>query len=435
MFSPLAFPAGSVLYDMSTSAPLPSEAALSPFELYREPLIVVGISDGSDCCTKSEEVSMANGEAPSSEREDSESRSLHEVLSDELSALKSGYPRAFVHQVLLFDHVKTEAPFPEGITAVPSRRTSTITTMKTIMCDLTAQLLSEMATFAKSLQALPSIESPPTALGTTVTNGTGRLDASRFTSGVRGSRPASPTKNDIKSQHRMSMPVVLPSETKPSIAGESQERALSPPRRVQSPATTFDEIAGPRRLASPSKKAGVDNRQQSTERLSMQGFGSGGAGERERMKGKGRVGVVIGAMYLLAGRWPDAIKELSESASILKANSDYLWIAKALDYILVTLLMYAWAGMDFKVSKQSTTPNFRDFLHGSRTQYYLGPTSPLPRDRQDELKLYQERALEWLSGFFRRDPKPLGVHAKSNKSSTRLGEQHDQPIRPHMDIH
>ena len=75
--------------------------------------------------------------------------------------------------------------------------------------------------------------------------------------------------------------------------------------------------------------------------------------EKERIKGKGRIGTIVGALYLLAGRWPDALKELVDSATVARANSDYVWLAKALDYILVTLLMYAWAGMDFKVSFNS----------------------------------------------------------------------------------
>lgn len=79
---------------------------------------------------------------------------------------------------------------------------------------------------------------------------------------------------------------------------------------------------------------------------------TGSLGEREKVKGKGRIGVVVGAMYLLAGRWPDAVKELVQSSTIARNSSDYLWHAKAMDFMLVCLLMYAWAGMDFRVSFQ-----------------------------------------------------------------------------------
>ena len=46
MFSPLAFPEGLVLYDLATTLPPPSHLALAPFEIYREPLVIVGIADG-----------------------------------------------------------------------------------------------------------------------------------------------------------------------------------------------------------------------------------------------------------------------------------------------------------------------------------------------------------------------------------------------------
>ena len=351
MFSPLAFPAGSVLFDLSTSAPLPSHALLHPYELHREPLVIVGVADGLGCCTESGDHSTVNAEPQNSLSGHEDPNRRHQLLSEGLEGVKSAYPRALVHQVLIFDHERPIVALPTGISAVPSRTTSKLTTMKTIMCDLTAQLLGEMTTYAKSLQALPTIESPTVALGRFAINGAESLNTAPPTSAVQGSRPGSPMKNETKSQHRMSTPVSLPSESSSKTVAILRDGARSPPSRVASPATTFDEIAGSRRLASPSQNVGSDNRQQSKERLSTQGFGSGGVGERERMKGKARIGAVIGAMYLLAGRWPDAIRELVESASISKANSDYIWIAKALDYILVTLLMYAWAGMDFKVRR------------------------------------------------------------------------------------
>lgn len=344
MFSPLAFPAGSVLYDISTSATLPSYSPLCPFELYREPLVILGVADGSGCGLGSKEGLTANGDSPDSVGHDAVCSCGHQSLLENLEGIRSAYPRALVHQILIFDHAKPNTAFPENLVAVPSVKSSKTTTIKTVMCDLTSQLLGEMTSYAKSIQALPSIESPKSTLSTVVYN------ASRPTSTVQGSRPDSPMKDESKAQHRMSMPVTLPSDPSLGKGNQIQNRARSPPSRVASPATTFDEIAGPRRLASPFHNISNDSRDQSKERLSMQGFGSGGVGEKERLKGKGRVGVVIGAMYLFAGRWPDAVKELTESASISKANSDYIWTAKALDYILVTLLLYAWAGMDFKVS-------------------------------------------------------------------------------------
>lgn len=58
----------------------------------------------------------------------------------------------------------------------------------------------------------------------------------------------------------------------------------------------------------------------------------------------------MGSLYLMAGCWPDAVKELSDGATVAKANNDHMWHGKALDYLLVICLLYAWAGLDFRVS-------------------------------------------------------------------------------------
>ena len=348
MFSPLAFPAGSILYDLSTSLPLPSHSSLSPFELYREPLVILGLADGKDCGSKSEDHNTLDGDG-AQPATDEYRLAEHEELPEGLEKIKDAYPSALVHQIFLFDCAKHTKSLPDDIVIVPPPENSKTTTIRTIMCDLASQLLGEMTTLAKSLQALPTIQSPRNAPGNSRNDGSGARNAIRPTSSAQGSRSISPTKRDSKYQNRMSMPVNLPSDSS-FQAPRSDSRGRSPPSRVQSPATTFDEIAGARVLPSAFQKMKSDSRHQSEDTLPMQGFGAGGLGERERMKGKGRVGIVIGAMYLLAGRWPDAIKELSESATISKANNDYIWIAKALDYILVTLLLEAWAGIDFKVS-------------------------------------------------------------------------------------
>ena len=88
----------------------------------------------------------------------------------------------------------------------------------------------------------------------------------------------------------------------------------------------------------------------------MHGFGSGSFGERARNQAQSRIGIVTGSMYLLAGRWPDALRLLVDGATAAKASSDYAWYAKALDYLLVTLLMYAWAGINFEVSRKIERP-------------------------------------------------------------------------------
>ena len=62
MFSPLGFPNGTVVYDMRTSDTLPSHRFLVPFELYRETLVVLAISDGKEYNIREEVAPYSHGD-------------------------------------------------------------------------------------------------------------------------------------------------------------------------------------------------------------------------------------------------------------------------------------------------------------------------------------------------------------------------------------
>lgn len=354
MFSPLAFPEGRILYDLSTSLPPSSHMALTPFEVYREPLVVLGIADGLESAS---EQSQTDGHARESGVEskfghDHRDESGFGSLSRDLNNLGQDYPRALVHQVLIFDH--EEPSLPQGVYPVPPLAKSRTTTVKTVMCDMTSRLLAEMAPYAKSLQALSSIDSPRISSQPTINGVASALPPhmghlSRASSGV-SSRSLSPAGENSDSNHRMSMPARVTSE-KGSRYSTPDSRATSPLGGRNTPPPSTNGETGVSAAKSPPREIGTERaRAESRDRASASGFGAGSLGERERNRGRGRIGIVIGAIYLLAGRWPDAVKELVQSATIARASSDYLWHAKALDYILVCLLMFAWAGMDFRVS-------------------------------------------------------------------------------------
>ena len=354
MFSPLAFPSGLVIYDLSTSDPLPSHLALAPFEIFQEPLVIVAIIDGEEPDDALEYgPARTNGAPASGAGENTLPGDSYDRLSDGLNELRGQYPKALVHQMLVFDHASSVRPLPEGVAFVPSPQTSRTTTIKTVMCDVTSLLLAEMTTYAKSMQALASIDSPKVAQDGRMLNGypsdsavsiEGYTKQMVRTPAGAGTRPFSPPTVSEKGQHRMSMPAHLP-----STEAESGSRSASPASGAHTPPITFEDMSGTN-LARVQSSDYSGKRQTSRDRVPVQGFGPGSLGERQRNRGRGRVGVVVGALYLLAGRWPDAIKELVESALVARANSDHLWHAKALDYILVCLLMFGWAGMDFQVN-------------------------------------------------------------------------------------
>ena len=354
MFSPLAFPEGRVLYDLSTSLPPPSHLALTPFEVYREPLIVLGIVDGAELTL---EQGRTDGQAQESGADSSVGRDHEEVpgfesLSYGLNNLTQEYSNALVHQILVFDHERIS--LPQGVYPVLPLAKSRTTTVKTVMCDMTSRLLAEMAPYAKSLQALSSLDSPRNS-PQSILNGVASAlpphmgHLSRASSGGN-SRSSSPAGERSDSAHRMSMAARVTSGLE-SRSSTPDSRPASLSGRYTPPPPSTNGLAGPSATKSPPRESGVEKvRAESQERFTTTAFGASNLGDRERNKGRGRIGIVIGAMYLLAGRWPDAVKELVQSATIARASSDYLWHAKALDYILVCLLMFAWAGMEIRVS-------------------------------------------------------------------------------------
>ena len=238
--------------------------------------------------------------------------------------------------------------------------TSKSTTMKTTMCDLASVFLAELPSLAKSIQVLPTIASPRSSQG--MPNGVHSFsdlppNLSRRNSLVgSNSRSASPARLDV-APHRMSMPPQLPSSaSEPVIQGpgppDSGTRSQTPPAR------TFEEITGlsanESRVVAVGEDGDGSGPRTSRDRVSVHGFGSGGINERNRVRGKGRVGIVIGTTYLIAGRWHDALRELVDSTMKARAYSDHLWHAKGLENILACIIMLAWAGLEFQVSGHSS---------------------------------------------------------------------------------
>jgi hypothetical protein len=361
MFSPLAFPTGNIVYDLTTFYPLLSHTALSPFELYREPLVIIAIADGTELDKtpyRGHVRRSLNGNGPP--KPEYNVRELEQDLED----LRDRYPKGLVHRLLLFDYQPptSTGALPDGLVAVPPLAECKRTTMKTIMCDISSLLLAEMTSLAKSLQALHTVESPNYSQLNRQVDGTAWQTAhtelsrrnSQFGAPNQKRSSGSPAAKVDRSQVRMSMPAQL---RQPDSNSSSPGRPSSPANGVSSDLpTTFDQIVGPNtdtKLAQNpplSRLMSADSsRDRSRERVSVQGFGPGSTSERSRNIGKGRIGIVIGSLYLQAGRWLDATRELTEAASIAKYNLDHLWHAKALDYILVSMLMQAWTGLDFQI--------------------------------------------------------------------------------------
>jgi trafficking protein particle complex subunit 9 len=62
---------------------------------------------------------------------------------------------------------------------------------------------------------------------------------------------------------------------------------------------------------------------------------------------KGRHIFCLGLLNLQLGAWPDALRRLSEAALLSRETEDSLWQARALESLLVCMLLFAWCGLDF----------------------------------------------------------------------------------------
>ncbi|KAJ5554561.1 hypothetical protein N7513_004520 [Penicillium frequentans] len=320
MFSPLAFPTGLILYDLSFSVPPTSHLELFPFEIYREPLVIIAIADGTEL-----------SQNPESKKQHPTPEELDQLL-EELDAVKERSPRALVNQLLVFDYDGLEklTNGPDNVLWVPRPEASKATTMKTVLCDITSVLLSELDEFAKTIQAIPTIESPRTSSW-----GPSRNPELR-------PRPVD------RLLHRMTLPAQMPSNPNGTPDTPLSDSGAQTPNSET--ATTFDEITRSihiNRTHSGSKSPSVASpKEHSRERMSVSGVS---ATDRTKNRIKGRAGVVIGTLFLQAGRWHDALKELVEATNNARAGSDYIWHGKALESILLCLVMLGWAGMDFQI--------------------------------------------------------------------------------------
>ncbi|RFU81208.1 cis-golgi transport particle complex subunit [Trichoderma arundinaceum] len=360
MFSPLAYPDGAMLYDLIAHVPPPSHLALSPFDLFREPMAVIAIADGKELgdVTYSKRQSM-NGKGPTPVEKNIR------ALYQELEELRDNYPKALIHRVLIFDYVTPtmEVPIPEGIAAIPPPEDSKRTTMKTVMCDISSLLLAEMTTLGKSYEAMTAIESPggyslarqlsTTSWGPDATSPTSFTRRnSQFALPQHLQRSNSATGVTDRSGARLSLPPV-PTQRSPGSSVSTPGRPSTPLKsNLSSPPLSADDLssASSHRPDSPESHPKPDFVEDaSRDRVSVQGFGPGGANDRWRLKGKGRSAIVIGSMYLQAGRWGDSLKELSEGATAARSLNDHVWHGKALELILMNLLLLGWSGLTFQI--------------------------------------------------------------------------------------
>lgn len=287
-------------------------------------------------------------------------------LQDEIRAglerLRMENPRAVVVQPVLFDFIadSQSATLPEVLT-VPPLEKSRSTTMKTVMCDVSARFLSELAVYSRKIQASEWISSPGLSSVLPVSHPLSRLsfaandasDASLAYSKPDSERGSGSGRPSIASP-RTSDSTIRPTTQGIAASQEQIDRSCSPAPSESAlrdtgsiKALESKNTTGPK----PSNRASTVptlSRDSSRGRRSKQANALSVA-ERARNRLASRQGLILGSLYLLAGRWPDALKELVIHTARAKLYMDHIWYAKGLENILVTLLLLAWARLDFTV--------------------------------------------------------------------------------------
>ncbi|KAK9451906.1 TRAPP II complex [Limtongia smithiae] len=137
LFSPQGFPSGILVYNFTTSVDY-HHTILEDLELYRRTLAVFGLADYNNISSADDLIGV-------------------------IAQLQATTPQAVIHKVILFDCPLQPDELPSSdFICVPPRHGSarTVTSMRTIVCDLTSALLAELPLLAKAFEAADFIASP-----------------------------------------------------------------------------------------------------------------------------------------------------------------------------------------------------------------------------------------------------------------------------------
>lgn len=304
MFSPLASPNGVILYALSTTLAPEAHLDLSPYETFRAPLLVWGIADAEE-----------EGCAPETLAR----------LDDLLATFTKSSSSAVASHLLVFDAPVVASTDLPNVSFIPSVAEAKSTTIKTIFCDLSATFLANLTTLARKIQDshfidTPSSETYQSRLSGQSRNGHDTDALAALQEGTNGFHAG-----DADS---------LASDSHPSspIPDSQSPTSLSAPAPLERPQSAS-------RFSPFRRDSSRDRRSTPVVPVTVT--------ERARSKLKARQSVILGTLFLHAGRWHDALRELTDGATRAKSISDHVWHAKALENILCTMMLMAWAGVDF----------------------------------------------------------------------------------------
>lgn len=245
------------MYNFQLSADIDDEFAFYDIDPYRQTFIVLALTSYRSDATPEE-------------------------FSSELKLLRSRYPHALVHRVLVFGVPSEDATqATKHVYPVLSAKVGKNKDLEKAVSSITSDFLGELSVYAISKE-LGSFKSPALKeLDAPAPNG-GKTRSRRYNSVLKHSQ------RDL----------VSPSESTPNLA----------------------------RSTSFTKTGSI----------------SIGLSDRAKSRQQGRTLKFMADLHLISGRVDEALKKFTEAASILKATFDHLWYASALERIGVCLILQAF---------------------------------------------------------------------------------------------
>jgi hypothetical protein len=311
LLSPGKSEEGCLLLHFTTSSASAATLQLSPYDIFREPLLVVGVVGGLG------------------EEEEEARRELKAAAE----YLRERHPRVVHrHLLVLKDSEDETAKDRDNATVVDQFHERGHPSLVKAIHMLSISFLRELSTYVQAMQASPSIPTPG--------------QTSRSLQRASWMREVE-TRSTANSGHGTPRNVVSP----PPPGEDSASRP--PSRSLASPATSFDQIpntnAAVNALSRSDSNRGAHGREISQDRMAIQGFGTNTSTEKTKRRGKARVGIVVGSVYMMAGMWKQALQMLIEHTTQVKTLQDSLWYAKGLENIIICQLLQAWVGLGFQV--------------------------------------------------------------------------------------
>ena len=305
LLSPAKFERGCLLLHYSTSGVGEATLHLSPYEIFREPLLVIGVGKG-----------LGDGGEEEGRKE----------LKAATDYMRERHPRV-VHRCLLSlrEDEDNTGKLMANVTTIEKSHQAGDPSLVKAMRTVAVRFLRELSTYVQALQASPSIPTP------------GQTSRSQQrASWMREVENRSSARN----------------VTSPPPPGEDGP-SRPPSRSLTSPATSFDQMPNSNStvnaLSRSDSNRAKNGRGSSQDRVSVQGFGTNMSTEKAKRRGKARVGIVVGSIYMMAGMWNEAFQRLVENSNQSRTLHDQLWYAKGLENIIVCQLLQAWKGVGFQV--------------------------------------------------------------------------------------